>query len=108
MSEPRAITAEEARDALLRHIANIAKYWADLPDRTPLERCNGLAFSILNIFDGTTEVLPAIDLVLCPHDGDEAFNKSEGENWYEPGQVINDAMLHEMWHRYERDEVPGV
>lgn len=98
----RAFTPKEARNDLLSHIAGIAKYWADLPNKTPLERCNGLAFSILCIFDGSTMSLPAIDLVLSPHPSDMEFHKNEETNWYEPGQVINtDTMLHELWRSFE-------
>jgi hypothetical protein len=102
----RAYTAEEVREQLLAHIRHLARYWATIPDRqTPLERCEGLAFSILNIFDGTSS-LPAFDIVLSPHPDDKAFHQSEGENWYEPGMMINDCMLHELF--YAEDEKGGA
>jgi len=94
----RAYTEEEVRDEFLAHIRYLARYWATTPDRqTPLERCQGLAFSILNIFDGTSG-LPAFDIVLSPHPDDKAFHQSEGENWYDPGMMINDCMLHELFY----------
>jgi hypothetical protein len=100
MSEPRAKTAEEARADFLAHVRQVARYWESPPDRTVRERLEGLAFSILNIFDGTSG-LPAMDIVLRPHPDDEAFYKSEDENWFEDGQIINDGvMLHEVF--YER------
>ena len=94
----RAYTAEEVREQLLDHIRNLARFWATTENRqTTLERCEGLAFSILNIFDGTTE-FPALDIVLAPHPDDTEFHQSEGENWYEPGMMINDCMLHELFY----------
>lgn len=99
-TEPRAHTAEEARHQLMRHLAYMALYWAKL-DKTPLEKCNGLVFSILNIFDGCAAGFPAINLSLAPHESDKEFHRSEGENWFEPGQIINETMLHEMWHEHE-------
>jgi hypothetical protein len=99
MNEPRAKTVEEVREEFLDNIREVARYWAKLPDRTAQERCDGLAFSILNIFDGTTMSLPAMDISLAPHEDDKAFNQNEGENCFEPGMVINDCMLHEMYYR---------
>ena len=86
------------RKELLDNIRNNVRYWAELPDMTAQERCDGVAFSILNIFDGTAMNLPAMNIALDPHEDDKAVNQNEGENWYEPGMVINDCMLHEMYY----------
>lgn len=93
----RAKTAEEVRREFLLHIHSLVEYWAELPNKTPLERCDGLAFSILNIFDGTTMGLPAMDISLSPHPDDKAYNQESGDNWYDSGMVINDCMLHELF-----------
>lgn len=98
---PRAKTAEEVRSEFLQTIAGLAAYWAGLPDKTPLERCNGLAFSILSQIDGSGE-MPSLDLMLAPHEEDAAYHREIGENWYEAGQLINDTMLHEQWHHYQQ------
>ena len=98
MAEPRAYTADEVRQQLLDHMRAISRYWAKQPDQTVAEKCDGLCFSILNIFDGTSMGLPAMDISLSPHEDDKEFNRSEGDNWYEPGQVINDCMMHEEWY----------
>jgi|TARA_Y100000310_G_scaffold54727_1_gene50147 hypothetical protein len=80
----------------LAQLKRHAKYWADQEDITCRERCDGVIFSILNIFDGTT-MLPAMDIVLRPHPDDKAHCQSEGLNWYEDGMIINsDCMLHEI------------
>lgn len=100
MIAARAKTVAEVRQEFLEHIRGLSEYWATLPDKTPQERCDGLAFSILNIFDGTTIELPAMDIHLAPHPDDKEFNRENGSNWYEPGMIINDCMLHELWGRY--------
>lgn len=98
MPEARAKTEDEARAEFLGVIRQLVLYWATHGVGGTRERLNGLAFSILNIFDGTSSGLPAIDLVLRPHPNDEAFCRDEGENWYQNGQVINsNVMLHDEW-----------
>lgn len=92
----RAYTSEEMRQNLLQHMKHLTEYWAILPGKTPRERCEGLAFSILNIFDGCSGSMPAFDLIPSPHADDKEFYQSQGENWYEP-VVINDCMLHELF-----------
>ncbi len=102
--EPRAWTKEEVQEKFLNHLRAIAKYWANEACQTAQERCDGVAFSILSLIDGSILGLPAIDLALCPHESDEAFCRSNGENWFEDGMIINDDVaLHEMWHQKKKD-----
>ncbi len=83
---------------MLEHIRHLAAYWAQHPEpRTAKERCDGLAFSILSIFDGSADGLPAFDIVARPHPEDKAYFQAEGEDWIEDGTVINDCMLHEAY-----------
>lgn len=94
----RAYTPEEARDMLLDHMRHLAHYWACQPGQTELQRCEGMAFSILNIFDGTAGAFPcAVDLVLRPHPEDKQYSIDNGDNYCEDGQVINDCMLHDLF-----------
>lgn len=95
----RAKTADEARDEFLDSVRNIAKYWAEQPNQSPQERCDGVAFSILSMIDGSTLAMPPIDLRLSPHVDDRAYCESQGENWFEPGQVINECALHELYFK---------
>ena len=99
MSKPRAKTVEDVRKEFLEKIKACSRYYANLPNKTPLERCNGLAFSILNIFDGTSALMPAMDIVLRPHEDDKEFHRGEGDNWYEDGMVINECHLHELFYK---------
>jgi hypothetical protein len=108
MSEPRAYTKEEVRKQLLDSIRGLINHWEESaksgrldnrPEGRTKAAMNGLAFSILNIFDGTSMSLPSFDLVLRPHEDDKKFNIENGSNWFEDGQVINDDLyLHEIWH----------
>jgi hypothetical protein len=95
----RAKTEKEVRKEFLATIHECANYWANLPDKTSQERCDGLAFSVLNIFDGTTVGLPAMNISLSPHPDDMLFSQDNGENWYEPEMIINDCYLHEEYYK---------
>lgn len=92
----RAKTADEVREEFLYQVKVISNYWASIPGKTDKERCKGVAFSILNILDGTSS-LPAFDLLVSPNEDDKQFNIDEGENYYEPKMMINDCMLHELF-----------
>lgn len=91
----RAYTPEEVRETFLGHVRHLVSYWTQ-EARAPSarEKLEGLAFGIMNIFDGTTG-LPAFDIVVRPHPDDKAYHIENRENWYEPGMVINDCHLHE-------------
>lgn len=99
----RAFTAQEAREKFLSIAREKASFWATLPDKTPEERCNGLVSSMLAIFDGITDGMPAIALVLRPHADDTRYRQTMGENHFIDGTVINDndGYLH---HEYEPAE----
>ena len=98
--QPRPRTKEEMRELFLDCCRSVADYWSRVEGRTPREMCDGAIFSLLNILDGTAGDFPcAVNLVMQPHSSDRQFCISEGENWVEEGQVINDdVMLHEMYY----------
>ena len=77
----------------------IAAYWANEERATVREKCDGVAFSILNIFDGTSGGMPAFDLLVSPHPDDKQYHINEGSNYYEPGMMINDCHLHDMYYK---------
>jgi len=104
MSGPRAKTEEEARGEFLDQIRMYVSHWEGASDRTVRERLDGLAFSILNIFDGTAADFPAVDIVLRPHPDDEAFCRESGEDWFQDGQVINNCYLHDLWYQRGGDK----
>lgn len=100
--EPRAYTAEEARAEFIGHVQHLAFYWSR-QEGTPRELLDGLTHSILCIFDGVTH-LPAFDIVLAPHEDNKQYAIDNGDNWYEPGMVINDCHLHDMLYREDTQE----
>lgn len=94
----RAKTAEEVREELLDQIRHLAKLWANHEPNDSLAACNGMAFSILNIFDGTSG-LPAFDILVSPHPDDKQYAIDHGDDWYEPGMMVNDCYLHDMYYK---------
>lgn len=102
---PRAKTAEEIREDFMDACRSLADYWAGKPgsnvpvERTCYERIQGALHSWLCILDGVSGGLPAFDLVASPHPDDKEYHRAEGENWIEPGTVINDTMLHEVLYQ---------
>lgn len=99
MAEPRAFTAEEVRNQFLEHVRGIAQHWALRPDKTPEQRCKGAMFSMLSLLDGAAMGFPAVMLSLAPHPDDQAYCREQGDNWYEPGTLINHEThaLHELF-----------
>lgn len=115
---PRAYTPEELRGQVLDHIRLMVQYWADLPGLDNVARCDGVAFSILTMLDGSSE-LPVFDLVARSSDEDKQYHVEQGQNWVADGTTINeDCMLHESYYSPEREQrareiiasanIPGV
>lgn len=103
-SGPRAYTEEEVREKIINQMRASAKYWGSskVDPSSIQERLDGLVFSILVMFDGGNIDIPAIDMVPSPHPTDKEYCISKGENWYEPGMVINDCQMHELLCALER------
>ena len=57
----RSKTVEEVKAELLDHMRMIANYWAKVPNHTDIEKCHGVAFSILTMIDGCSGEMPAFD-----------------------------------------------
>ena len=98
--EPRAYTANELRDLLLRRMHDIAREWAQIERDTVLERIKGALFSTLVLLDGGQLGFPGFDLVAKPHETDKQFCIDNGENWIEPDTVIS-CQLYEHFYRKE-------
>lgn len=95
------ISKSDARDMFYKAIRGAIWYWLR-EERTPSVdgKLDGLAFSILNIIDGTGMQMPAIDLILRPHPEDKSYHEAKGEDWFADGMCINDdVLLHELWHK---------
>lgn len=103
MDEAREMTVEEARDAFMKHLVGIMRYWEN-EERAPTskEKLEGMLFSTLVLFDGGSGFMPAFDITPAPHPDDKEFRRGEGENWW-PEKVINDIQLHEMLKHYLKE-----
>ena len=89
-------TKKEMLEMFISQVNLITSYWADV-DATEQEKLDGVAFSIMNIFDGCCGGFPAaIDLVLRPHPDDKQYDIDNGDDYVADGMCINDdVMLHE-------------
>lgn len=103
MTKPHAYTDEEALELFFGHIARIFRYWAQAPNISGAEgmseteaRMEGFLFSLLVMFDGGSMGMPSLAIVPCPHEEDEAFARSQGENWW-TGSMLNDTSMHEVF-----------
>jgi hypothetical protein len=106
--EARAYTPDEMRQILLLYFRTMVRYWATIKispedlakmNESDIEyRLSGLVFSMLNVFDGTANGLPAFDIRPVPHPDDQADAVQNGRNWFEC-VTINDCMLHDEWHK---------
>lgn len=89
----KEISEKEMRENFLGHLRHLAQYWANQPDQTPLDRTQGMAHSILCIFDGCFGALPAFDLVVRPHESDKQFCIDNEEDYYVDGMEIECGSL---------------
>lgn len=98
---PRALTEDEVRDLFLNAVAGIANYWAttNLEDGSAKSRCQGVAFSILALLDGSNIGLPGMKVIPNPAAEDEEYLKNEGKNWF-PDDVDIGGGLHELIHSH--------
>lgn len=99
MSEPRQYTTDEIRQQFIEHVRFLINESSRDLTRTCEDRIALFAFSLLCVFDGVTDGMPAFNLVPATHPTDMEFRRSHGENWWPPegdGQNIANGALHEM------------
>ncbi len=95
MGNSRAYTRSETLDLYLDHIAENCRYWSRLEGKTTLQKLQGLAFSILVMLDGESE-LPACEVTPISHKEDTLDRIKDGDNWFPQGVDIA-GDLHEKW-----------
>lgn len=98
----RPYTEAECRSMLLDHVRTLVLYWSGEIGNVPHEksvkdRLDGLAFSLLVMLDGGTE-LPGFKVIPDPHPDDRQYHIDEGENWW-PDDVDLAGGLHEVFCR---------
>lgn len=107
----RAYTAQEVRQLLFGSMRAAARTWSRVrPDpttktnMTEYQRMEGLCFSILNMFDGTSMGLPPLMIIIESSADAKTDAIEEGTNWFEDGMCINDGlMLHDAFYAKVRD-----
>ncbi len=79
----REYTEEEVRQQYLELVWSYIDYWHNLPDKTCREKMEGLAFGMLVILDGGTELeLPGFIVAPSPHPDDKEYLENQGKNWF--------------------------
>lgn len=101
MTDPRPYTPDEARELFLEAVRGCVHYWSKMASGSEADKISGVAFSILNLIDGTSGQYPAsLDLVVRVHPDDAQYHRENGDNWHEEGTVLNEsAMLHDQLYR---------
>lgn len=78
-------TPRELRTQLLTKFRHIARFWSEVPNKEPLDRCEGVTFSILSELDGDGELPPFnLQAQIYNGDGDEVVHKVD---LYETGPL---------------------
>lgn len=108
---PRAYTAEEGRAMFFEHISGIYSYWRDIDlppgwnakGQSETEyRMEGFLFSLFVLFDGGSGFMPGFNIFPAPHEDDEEYRRSQGENWWSPTEPINDNVsMHDSFNWQE-------
>lgn len=86
---------------VLDHLRGMVEFWKGV-DQPEAEKLDGLVFSMLVMIDGGSGFMPAFKLIPDPHPDDEAYHRSEGENWWAAEDICEDEQLHELWTRKGR------
>ncbi len=89
------LTVEEMEERFLDQIDAYVLYWKTLSDVDIGVRLRGLAFSMLAILDGKSN-LPGFKVVPCPHPDDRAYHEDLGEKPWPDGCDISGG-LHDAW-----------
>lgn len=97
---PSAYTQEEMLEMFIDAVDGVVEYWANT-NGSDKNKCEGVAFSIMNIIDGTSGAFPcSIDLRLAPHPDNKEYRISQNESFVEDGMIMNsDCLIHERFNR---------
>jgi hypothetical protein len=96
--QSREYTQEEVKEMFLEKARSIAKYWAEQPNQSPLERTEGAIFSLPVILDGEDVDLPGFQVFPNVGEEDKEYRISNGENWF-PEDCDIGGSLHEHFYK---------
>jgi len=105
---PRAHTADECRERLLRHLDGLVRYMLNESRQpTAAHKLDLLVFSILSMIDGCSGEMPAFRLTPSPHPDDQQYWEDHGENWWpEDLSNLSDGELHSRWAQRKKNWLP--
>ncbi len=89
-NDVRTLTELEARDQLVATAVSIANEYAYDPDLDAMEKCHGVAFSVLAALDGKRDI-PAVQLIAQTGDDVVKVSKEQGEPYIAFGTNMNPA-----------------
>lgn len=103
----REYTVEEMQEMFIKKIWEYIHYWQGDKILNPAEKLEGLAFSILNLIDGSYS-LPSFLLIPVPHQEDKKESIDNEENyWIDQSDKLGDIksingnqLLHEIFFKY--------
>lgn len=117
MTTPHELNYAEIQENFLDRLAEMVRYWHDLPEERFAEatvdpayyRMSGLVFSILATLDGAAMALPGFIVAPSPHPDDKQFHIDNGENYFPDNSEAEPHIrgdiaggLHEHWHPVAR------
>jgi len=113
---PREYTAAECRQMFLDQVRAYVYYWARPETKVDPEpgrpevyaRVSGMAFSLLNILDGTSG-LPAFLVCPSPHPDDKEYDREQGDNWWPENSEIEEkarGSLHQGGYLHDEFYAP--
>lgn len=109
MSQTRPYSKQEVQEMVISTVAEIAEEYANDPDLTVLDKCHGVAFSVLAALDGTRNGMPALDLVVASTTQEVSLCQEQGEPFYENGMVVNsDRKLHTRYDQIRREATTAI
>lgn len=99
---PRAYTKSESREIFLNHIWYLIEFWNGVEERTRRSRLEGFAHSILSMLDGCSTELPGFKIIPDPHEDDEAYQRSHGNNWWMRDIDIGGGLHEHLYTEHRR------
>lgn len=99
----REYTKEEVRELFLKQVKQSVDFWVTADVNKLRDRLDGVAFSIMNIIDGTSS-LPSFILAPAPHEDDKESCIQDDVNWFPENNNTNvncdiAGSLHELYHK---------
>jgi hypothetical protein len=100
--------AGEVVEHYAKQLNAMAFEWAEAPNKTPLERTQGVVSSTLSMLAGSSVGVPGARLILSVADEDREYNLERGENFYVPGMEIDPYDINNVCNRLRKEATSGM